>query len=317
MSKGLSSRRRNTPWIHRWSRPILGAIAVLGILNTGYLTLTKLSNTTAVCPTSGCEQVLDGPYATVFGLPLALFGLVAYSSMAILALGPLLVNAESQKSLRNTLEQWTWLFLFIGATAMTVFSGYLMYIMFSKYVVPLGPAGLCAYCIASAISSLILFVVTLIGREWEDLGQLVFVGIVVVMATLVGALAVYAPLEAPPESTTTTQLGPPVTTSSSQAEIELARHLRRSGAKFYAAYWCSHCYEQKILFGQEAVKQLPYVECSPDGLGAPIAKVCQDAGIEGFPTWEINGQRYSGVQSLQKLAELSGYTGPTNFQNKL
>lgn len=46
------------------------------------------------------------------------------------------------------------------------------------------------------------------------------------------------------------------------------------------------------MFGQEAAKQLDYVECFPNGYkkGTKIAKACADAKIEGFPTWVINGQ---------------------------
>ena len=33
----------------------------------------------------------------------------------------------------------------------------------------------------------------------------------------------------------------------------------------YGAFWCSHCYEQKLTFGAEAMKEFPYVECYPDG----------------------------------------------------
>src|SRR4028119_1082341 len=88
----MSRRRQSTPWIHRWSRPLIGAIAVLGALVTAYLTAVKLSGNSAACPTSGCEQVLSSPYATVFGLPLALFGCLAYTSMAIFALAPLAVK---------------------------------------------------------------------------------------------------------------------------------------------------------------------------------------------------------------------------------
>jgi len=45
--------------------------------------------------------------------------------------------------------------------------------------------------------------------------------------------------------------------------------------------------------------------------------MCQAAAanVKGFPTWEIKGQFYSGTQSLEKLADVSGYTGPRNFQN--
>lgn len=46
------------------------------------------------------------------------------------------------------------------------------------------------------------------------------------------------------------------------------------------------------MFGREAAKLLDYVECFPEGYkkGTKILKACADAGIEGFPTWVINGQ---------------------------
>jgi hypothetical protein len=56
------------------------------------------------------------------------------------------------------------------------------------------------------------------------------------------------------------------------------------------------------------------VECHPQGQNAQ-PQACQAAGIEGFPTWEINGQKYTGEKTLQELADLSNYRGARNFQN--
>ena len=87
----------------------------------------------------------------------------------------------------------------------------------------------------------------------------------------------------------------------------LAQHLRRSGAKMYGAYWCGHCQDQKALFGR-AFSQIPYIECDAKGPnGQP--SLCQRAGIQGYPTWEIRGRKYPGVQSLEALARLSNYRG--------
>lgn len=85
--------------------------------------------------------------------------------------------------------------------------------------------------------------------------------------------------------------------------VELAKCIKESGAKFYGAFWCPHCHEQKVLFGDDAVTELPYVECSnPDKQSQ--TQVCIDAGITGYPTWEFNGgKRLNGVVSLDKLAE--------------
>jgi glutaredoxin len=132
------------------------------------------------------------------------------------------------------------------------------------------------------------------------------------MVVLIGTLGVYANVKTPVNVGTPGEVAPPVTTPSNPSQIALAQHLKQIGAKMYTAYWCPHCYEQKQLFGQEAVKSLNLVECDPQGRNAQ-PKLCQEKGIQGFPTWEINGKLDSGAKPLEKLAQLSGYSGPTNF----
>ena len=85
--------------------------------------------------------------------------------------------------------------------------------------------------------------------------------------------------------------------------MELAQCLTEKGAKFYGASWCSHCKAQKDLFGGAAEK-LPYIECA---VGNGQARVCEEAGIEGYPTWvNAKGEKLSGEQSFEALAEFSG-----------
>ncbi|MEA5534116.1 vitamin K epoxide reductase family protein [Crocosphaera sp. XPORK-15E] len=318
------SRRRSVPWIYRWSRPIIGAIAIAGAILTAYLTITKLSGGEVACGAgdaknfvSGCKSVLDSPYALVFGLPLSLFGCLAYSSMATAALGPLLVKPESNKSFRKQLDEWTWLFLLAGGTSMAVFSGYLMYILATEL------QSVCYYCMGSAAFSLSLMGLSIFGREWEEVGQLFFIPIVVAMITLVGTLGIYANIDGPtaegrlPIETTTTAPQPPdgwkITTESGEAEIALAQNLTKVGGKMYGAFWCPHCYEQKQLLGEAAVEEITYIECDPRGKN-PQPDACAAAKIESFPTWDIKGERLSGAQLPEKLAKVSGYTGPTNFK---
>ncbi|NEQ23673.1 MAG: vitamin K epoxide reductase family protein [Microcoleus sp. SIO2G3] len=315
------SRRRSQPtsWIHRWSRPLIGAIALLGALNTGYITFSRLFGGETTCPTSGCEQVLTSDYAYIGKIPLSLFGLLAYLAVAAFAFVPLLVNDDTKKKLRTQLESSTWLLLFVSTTAMLIFSGYLMYIMVSKFIAVYGANGVCYYCIASAIFATCLFVLTLIGRAWDDVGQLLMTGVVVAMVTLVGTLGVYAGVPnpgEPPQVNTPGEVGPPITTTSGQAELALARHLKSIGAKMYSAYWCPHCHDQKQLFGRQAVQELPYIECDPAGQNSQTA-LCEanKEEVTGYPTWEIKGQYLHGTQSLEQLADASDYDGPRDFRN--
>lgn len=88
-------------------------------------------------------------------------------------------------------------------------------------------------------------------------------------------------------------------------EARLANHLEQQGATMYGAFWCPHCADQKELFG-DAVERVPYVECDPEGEDAQ-PEVCAAKEIQGYPTWEINGELYPGTQSLEDLAQLSGF----------
>ncbi|MBE9127195.1 MULTISPECIES: vitamin K epoxide reductase family protein [unclassified Coleofasciculus] len=321
------TRRRSAPWIHRWSRPLIGAIALLGALDTAYLTLVELGvfKEAALCPTSGvinCQAVLTSSYAKLFGVPLSLFGFLAYVGIALFAFAPQLLKSSNNKELRAKVEDWSWLLIFAGATAMVVFSGYLVYLMSFKI------GAFCIYCLASAVCSVALFVLTIIGRAWEDIGQLFFTGIVVGMVALIGTLGVYA--TGAPVATSQVTDGviplasgtpkPPngweITTTSSEAEIALARHLTEVGAKEYGAFWCPHCFEQKQLFGKEAFTEVDYVECDPAGKN-PQPQACQGAGIQSYPSWEINGKLYLGVQTLNELADLTNYQGSRDFKYTL
>jgi uncharacterized membrane protein/glutaredoxin len=327
-------RRRNLPWIQRQSRFIIGAIAIVGLILTIYLTLTKLAEGNVACTAEGggCNSVLDSAYAYPFdpqgktGPPLSLFGSFAYLSMAIFALAPLFVNPEKNKELRQKLEKYTWWLMIIGSFAMAAFSSYLMFVLAFKI------QAVCPYCIGSALFSFSLLTLTIIGHEWEDMGQIFFTGIAIALITLVGALGVYANvtpaitenpnIELPegekipiPQAQTAPQppLGWEITTTSGEAEIALAKHLAENNAVMYSAYWCPHCYDQKLLFGKEAFKEMAKVECDPKGV-APAPQKCIDAKVRAFPTWIINGTTYEGVQTLEKLAELTGYTGNTDFK---
>ena len=336
MSSVSSRRRRSrTPWIHRWSRPIIGGVAVVGALNTLYLTITRFLGGETACPTDGCQQVLASRYATLFGdgnaisfgdgVPLALFGLLSYLVMAGLALGPLLINSEASKDVRLAWEKRTWLPLFLGATAMMLFSGYLMFIMATEFVIPNGWQAVCIYCIASAIFATTMFIVAVIGKAWEDKGKLIFSGFIVGFITLLVTLLLFAPKPAAPDGYNITDNTGKVFFSvqdpSNESQIALAQHLKDVDATMYGAYWCPHCYDQKKLFGVEALADLPYVECDQKGkAGQP--SVCQAEFKKaekqlkkqvGFPTWEIKGKYYSGAHSLDELAEFSGYEGPTDF----
>ncbi len=70
----------------------------------------------------------------------------------------------------------------------------------------------------------------------------------------------------------------------------------------YVQTGCIHCTEQEELFG-ENVKYLTIIDC----VDAEGRQECIDNQIHSTPTWIINGEKYEGVQSIEKLKELTNY----------
>jgi hypothetical protein len=87
---------------------------------------------------------------------------------------------------------------------------------------------------------------------------------------------------------------------------KLAQCLTEKGVKFYGASWCPHCAEQKRKFGN-SMKYVTYVECALPGNQRGQTKACDDAKIEGYPTWVFpDDSRLSGEQLPKALGEKAG-----------
>ena len=283
----------------------MAVLATIGVIDTGSITLSKWGwigdlscSSTGLFGCNGCEKVLSSAWGSLLGQPLALFGLLGYGAVLLMAVVPLVLQGD----LRVSLGQKSWWGLFLLSTGMAVFSGVLLGVM------AFGIRDCCPFCILSAGLSSALFVLSLIGGDWEDRGQLIFSG--VITALLVGVIGLgWAASVGRPVVDSAPGVAPPVRSESNAGQIALAEHLTASGAKLYTAYWCPHCHDQKELFGRQATEKLTVIECAPDGRNSQ-RELCEAKKIEGYPSWEIKGQLDSGVKPLAKLAEASGYQGP-------
>jgi len=121
---------------YRWG--ILG-FALAGTAIAAYLTYTHLAHVAPVCAGMGdCAIVQASSYATLFGIPVALFGLLAY--LAILAsLAVSVITIDPDRALLA--RQLT----FGIALAGTLYSAYLTYV--EAFVLH----AYCVYCVTSAI----------------------------------------------------------------------------------------------------------------------------------------------------------------------
>lgn len=279
----------------------MAVLATIGVIDTGSITLNKWGVLGSLSCSSqswfgcnGCDRVLSSAWGSVLGQPLSLFGCLAYGLMLLLAVLPLV----SQSPAVLTPSRWG---AFVVSTGMAVFSLVLIGVM------AFAIRDCCPFCILSALLSLSLLVLSLLQGDWPDRGQLVFRGILVALAVAVVGLG-WAAVVNRPAVVNAKGVPIPVTTVSTPSTLALADKLTASGAVMYSAYWCPHCHEQKELFGKAATARLRVIECAPDGQNSQ-AELCQQKKIEGYPTWEFNGQLDSGVKPLQKLANLVGFNG--------
>jgi glutaredoxin len=79
---------------------------------------------------------------------------------------------------------------------------------------------------------------------------------------------------------------------------DFAQCLTEKEAVMYGTEWCPHCQSQKALF-EEFFQYINYVDCELN------REDCIEKGIQGFPTWIIDGESYPGEQPLSKLASLA------------
>ena len=258
----------------------LFVLALIGMALSGYLTFTAWSGkTVAFCTEgAGCDVVLNSRWSTLFGMPTSFWGFLTYALLAAVAWNR---YADNQ-------WRWAWVISLFGL----LYSLYLTSISF--FVLQAA----CQYCLTSLGLMTVIFALTTFQRP-ENLPEFSWGPW---LAKSVGAAAVaivvlhlhYAGyLGSPPAPEDPWVRG-------------LAEHLSKSDAKFYGASWCPHCNDQKKLFGS-STKRIPYIECSPGGQQAPAAPACKEKNIQSYPTWIINGQRYTGVQQLDQLAQVSKY----------
>jgi uncharacterized membrane protein len=263
------------------NRPLFG-LALLGAGLAAYLTFTAWSGQSLAGCTVGspCDVVLSSRWSTLLGLPTSFWGVLTYAGLAGIAF----VKREDL--------HWKL------AWSVSLFG-----VLYSLYLTGVSLFALdaaCPYCLTSlalmgAIFALVAYQrpVTIPRFSWKPW----------LLRTVSGGLAVVLLLHLHYAG---------VAGTSAAAEDPwvrgLAEHLTTTKAKFYGASWCPHCADQKERFGSSA-HRLPYVECSPLGRGTAQAPVCNQAGVNVYPTWIIQGKRHEGLLSLSDLARFSAFQG--------
>lgn len=116
-------------------------VSIIGLIDATYLTYNHYRGGIPPCTIHGCEVVLTSSYSEIVGVPLALFGVMYYIVILILSLASL--QSKNTVFIRNASR-----FTVVGFLA----SAYFVYLQL--FVIH----AICIYCMASATSSTILFI---------------------------------------------------------------------------------------------------------------------------------------------------------------
>ena len=131
-------------------------LAILGFLVSAYLLKAYYSDGSQLCDISetfSCTEVKNSDYSKAFGIPMAGYGLAAYLLIGLIAV----CRYKKEQLLKKEWLQkvFTQQSLFYVSFVALIFSLYLTYTEF--FIIK----ALCIYCLVSAISSTILFILGL------------------------------------------------------------------------------------------------------------------------------------------------------------
>ena len=120
-------------------------LSLIGFLDASYLAVKHYLGEPVVCSLlEGCEEVLTSKYAIVAGVPVALFGVFYYLAVFILII--LYCDTGKTQFLR-----------FAAYLTILGFAASLWFVYLQLFVI----GAICLYCMASAITSTILFMLGL------------------------------------------------------------------------------------------------------------------------------------------------------------
>ena len=137
-------------------------LTLIGLGDAIYLTIEHYRNIIPPCEINigfiDCGQVLNGPYATILGQPVALLGLIYYAVLFISFIYILTNKSSFFKQIAINLSAMGF-----------VFSMYLVFLM--AFVIK----AICLYCFVSALISTLLFIMTRITFPIERRKKYIFV----------------------------------------------------------------------------------------------------------------------------------------------
>jgi uncharacterized membrane protein len=120
---------------------LLLVLALIGFADASFLSIEHFRNAIPPCTVGSCEAVLSSAYSTIFGVPVALFGVIYYLMISI----GLFTHLEGK---HEPPLRWV-LLLTVCGFLMSLWFVFVQAFLLHQY---------CLYCLGSATISTILFI---------------------------------------------------------------------------------------------------------------------------------------------------------------
>jgi len=131
--------------IPNWILITILALASVGFIDATYLTVSHYAGVDLYCGVSGgCNTVTSSAYATMFGVYMAVYGMIYYISILVLTV--IYIDTRNKKILK--------LLMILPALGF-LFSLYLVYLQF--FIIN----AICRYCMLSAGTSTLLLIINM------------------------------------------------------------------------------------------------------------------------------------------------------------
>lgn len=111
-------------------RVAVGGLSAAGIAVAGYLSYSRFTDTTLICPTTGCARVQRSSYSELAGIPVAYLGVVGYVAILATALSARRIGAM------------------VGATFALVGAAFAFYLLVAQVAII---HAVCTWCVTSDV----------------------------------------------------------------------------------------------------------------------------------------------------------------------
>lgn len=256
------------------SRILIGLFSIFGLGIMSYLTYISYAQTQSFCDISeevSCDIVITSIYSEIFGIPVAILGLVYFLIVLLLTL------FNRRKEVFRTIFFLT-LFVFIPSLYLTALELFVI-------------KSICILCESSKVLMLAILITSFLAMRAKA-KTIFWMSIPVVIAGLAATGIMYFA-----QTGGVTQ----------EDHSEFISCLNEKGVVYYKSVRCSNCRRQEKLLGK-AYLELNSVECHPEGKN-PQPEFCLEKGISKTPTFllEVNGKELKRLIGIQQVEDLAAF----------